>query len=312
MARLERILQAVMDTPWAILEEKLDAMMEVLVLRSQGVGLNLDAATLASYEAKQEAAQQMRVEGKVAVLPLFGIMARRMGMMSAMSGGVSLEQWQKRFDAAMADPEVRAIVLQVDSPGGQVAGTPELAQHIFASRGKGKRIVAMVDTMAASAAYWVATAADEVVVTPSGYVGSVGVFTVHEDRSEQLAQSGVKYTIIKAGKYKAEGSAAEPLSEGTKEYLQAQVDREYKTFVDALARNRDLPVGKVRADFGEGRLVHSSEARGKGMVDRVATMDETLARLGVGATGIGNVRRQRVEAQAAAHARDVALEERAE
>lgn len=293
MPRAERVLQAVVSTPWAIMPEKLEAILEILELRMAGVHFSPDELA-ARIEASREDRPEPKLEGKVAVLPVFGVMARRMNMMTEMSGGVSLELWRRNFDVMLADPEVKAIVLQVDSPGGEVAGTQELAEYVYSNRKK-KRLIAVADTLAASAAYWLAAAAEEVVVSPSGYVGSVGVFALHIDQSEAMQKAGLKATIIRAGRYKAEGLPLEPLKEETKEFMQAQADRIYDTFVKALATYRGVSVKAVRDDFGQGRVVDAETAKTAGMVDRVATFEEVLGRLGVGAVGVGNVRRARAQ-----------------
>jgi signal peptide peptidase SppA len=173
---------------------------------------------------------------------------------------------------------VSAIIIDVDSPGGQASGIAELSRQIYEARGK-KPIVAVANHFMASAAYWIASAADEIVVTPSGEVGSIGVFTVHEDIHEALAQEGVKVSIIKEGRYKAEGNPYEPLTAEARDAIQARVREVYDAFVDAVARNRGVDAAAVRNGFGEGRMVSAYQAVTLGMADQVGTLDETIARL---------------------------------
>src|SRR5437879_2480319 len=212
--KLERVRQAVYAMPWAIQQEKLEAMLELLELRAMGDPGDATAAVQP---------RQVQTAGKVAILPLFGVISQRMNMLSEFSGGTSTEQFAAAFDAMLANPDIRSIVIDVDSPGGSVAGTAELAQRIYDARDQ-KKIVAIADSLAASAAYWIGSAASEFWATPTAEVGSIGVFAVHVDTSKADEEAGVKYTIIKAGKFKAEGSPYEPLAADARDYMQGRVD----------------------------------------------------------------------------------------
>ncbi|MCC7371633.1 MAG: S49 family peptidase, partial [Chloroflexi bacterium] len=140
----------------------------------------------------------------------------------------------------------------------------------------------------ASAAYWIASSADEIVVTPSGEVGSIGVFTAHEDISAALEAEGVTVTLISAGKYKTEGNPFEPLSEEARGAIQARVDDYYSMFVRAVARGRGVKPADVRGGFGQGRVVGADEAVRLGMADRVGTMAQTVERLAGRRGGAGS------------------------
>ncbi len=278
------IINAVRTTPWAILPSKMAEIQHFLMKKAQiGAfddhgGEEAHLQELGAYDAK--ARPGASVQGSVAVMPLFGVLAQRMDMMEEYSGGTSTEQFGKRFTAAVNDPSIKAIVLNVDSPGGNVFGTMELADLIFEARAQ-KHIVAVANSMAASAAYWIASAADEFVVTPSGAVGSIGVITVHEDWSEAYQKAGVKPTIIQAGKYKSEGTYMKPLDEEALAAIQGQIDSYYDAFVSGVARNRGVKAAEVRKGYGQGRMLLADEAKAAGMVDRVDTLDGVLARLGV-------------------------------
>ena len=166
----------------------------------------------------------------------------------------------------------------MNSPGGQVGGIEELSKKIFDARGT-KPIVAVANHLMASAAYWIGTAADEIVVTPSGEVGSIGVFAAHQDISAQLEKEGIKVSLIKAGKYKAEANPYEPLSEEARAAIQENVSDIYGSFVDAVARNRGVKSAAVRTGFGEGRVVSAKQAIELGMADRIGTLDEVINQL---------------------------------
>jgi signal peptide peptidase SppA len=271
----ERILAAVAGSVWAIEAAKLQAILAVLELRAAG-GRVSDEEIRAIAGAAQQPMQ--RQQGAVAVLPLYGTISQRMGLMTESSGGTSTQAFSKMFRQAVADPSVGAIVLDVDSPGGSVFGVQELASEIYAARGP-KPIVAVANSLAASAAYWIASAADEFSVTPSGEVGSIGVIAVHEDASGAYEQMGVRHTLITAGKYKGEANPYQPLNDDDREALQASVNEYYDAFVGAVAKYRGATPADVRGGYGQGRVVSAREAKRLGMVDKVETLDDAIGRL---------------------------------
>lgn len=275
------LLQA-LNTPWAILPEKLHAIMAVLLRHEAGIKLSAEEIAAVAKPGRPSA-----ISGGIQILPLFGTIVPRGNLLIETSGGTSAEAWGRAFRQAVADPNIGAIVIDTDSPGGAVQGIDELANDIFKARGT-KPIVAVANHLAASAAYWIATAADEFVVAPSGEVGSIGVFAAHEDVSEALTKEGVKINLISAGKYKTEGNPYEPLSEESRASIQKRVDEYYNMFTAAVARNRGVSVNEVRGGFGEGRVVGAKEAVSLGMADRIGTLDETIARLQKRAKGAQN------------------------
>lgn len=278
------ILAALLAQVWALDATVLHRMTEIIERWASGVKLDavqIEAAVgPAVAAADQRRATPSSAQG-VAVLPLYGVVAHRAHMVRNVSGpgGTSSEMFGNALRAALADDQVGAVLLDVDSPGGAVAGTQELADLIYRSRGNGKPIVASANSLAASAGYWIASAADEFVVTPSGTVGSVGVLAVHEDRSEAAARDGRRVTYITAGKYKAEGNPHEPLGDEARAEVQRMVDHAYGVMVESIARNRGVSTQAVREGYGEGRVFHAKHALAAGMVDRIESFDETLARL---------------------------------
>jgi signal peptide peptidase SppA len=288
--KYEHIISWAMNTPWAITPDKLATIMDLLRFRALGGRLSAE-----EIEQRIGAAQapQMRTINRVMVMPLYGVIAQRADMMTESSGGTSIDRFTARFREAVADPGVGAIVLDVDSPGGAVSGVDELSSEIYRARGS-KPIVAVANSLAASAAYWIASAADELAVTPSGEVGSIGVFAAHEDWSRAYDTAGVTPTLISAGKYKTEANPYQPLSDEARAAIQARVDDYYGMFTKAVARNRKRPLSDVRGGFGEGRVVGAREALAQGMVDSVETLDEVLARVTRGSTR-GRARAEEIE-----------------
>lgn len=303
ITNVHNVLSAATATPWAILPEKLKEIRAVLANRTDGVELTADEIQ-ARMGARRSEAQGGGLVGSVAVLPLSGSIFPKANMMTEMSGATSLQSWLARFNAAVDNPDISAIVLDVDSPGGVTSGVMEAADAIYAARSR-KPIVAVANTLMASAAYWLAAQAEEVVASPSADVGSVGVYAMHMDASKKMVNDGVSATVIKAGKYKAEGNPFEPLSEDARDYMQSRVDETYEAFVGALARARGLTNAQVKAQFGEGRVMSASRALAAGMVDRVATLDDVIAGLSNGARPRPASRR--AEAAALIMAADVTL-----
>lgn len=278
--KYQRILRAVASTPWAIVPSRLSDILDVLTYHAAGGRMSADEVReyMALAAARPERVAQ--TGGGVAVLGLRGIISHRIEQVDNISGpgGTSVEAFRNRLRDALASSQVGSVVIDVDSPGGSVEGVPELAAEVFAARGD-KPIVAVANTLAASAAYYIASQADEVVITPSGEVGSIGVFAAHEDVSERLAQQGRHMTLISAGKFKVEGNPFEPLSEEARLAIQASVDEHYAAFVDAVARGRGVKTSAVRGGFGEGRTVSAKAAVAEGMADRVETLEQTITRM---------------------------------
>ena len=265
------VADLVFNQPWAILPSKFSAITDFLAVKVVGGDISDDDIQAILAAAPTGAPRQ----GAVAVLPLHGVMSQRMNMLQAMSGGTSTEMFGKQFRDAMNDPNISGVVIDIDSPGGSVFGVAELWATVRASRGI-KPIVAFANSMAASAAYWVATAADEIVVTPGGEVGSIGVLTGHADISKQLEMEGEKVTLISAGKKKVDGNPFEPLSDEARADIQARVDDYYESFVSAVAQGRGATVAAVKRGFGEGAMVGAEEAVALKMADRVGTLETAV------------------------------------
>lgn len=215
----------------------------------------------------------------IAVVPLTGPITQRSGLFTAFFGGTSTEKFGQVFDNLVASPAVGAIVIDADTPGGTVSGVPELAEKVFKARGS-KPIVVVSNAILASAGYWIGSAADQIVVTPSGELGSIGVWSMHVDISKALEQSGENVTLISAGEFKTEMSPFGPLSEEAEAYEQGAVDRYNGMFIDAVAQGRGVSASVVRKGFGRGRMVGPKDAKAEGMVDRIGTLEDTIRRLG--------------------------------
>ena len=266
-----------LERPWALPR----SMVEAIASRLSGPSAAMPVIS-AEAAAALAAARAPSRAGSVAVLPIMGVMrqhgAQDIFEMIFGGGGVSTERTIAELRSLLGDESVGAIVLNIDSPGGEVYGTPELAEEVYKARGI-KPIVAVANSQTFSAAYWVASQADEIVVTPSGEVGSIGVWTLHADFSEMDKSMGVKFTLISAGRLKTAANDYEPLDEEARDLLQKGVDEYYDMFVRAVARGRGVTPAQVRGGFGEGWIVGAKEAVSMKMADRVGTLRDTVARL---------------------------------
>jgi signal peptide peptidase SppA len=274
--RYGHVVKALSEHPWAILPQTLDKIVEIVRLRASGGRLSDEEIRLRIAGATT--APTARATGQVQVIPVFGVISHRMNMFTAMSGGTSTELLGAQLQDALSNAKTSAILLDIDSPGGSVQGIQELADAIYAARGK-KQLIASVNATCASAAYWLATQCDQIVVTPSGQVGSIGVIAIHEDLTKQAAMLGVKVTYVTAGKFKGEGQPFVALTDEARAAIQELVDGYYAAFVEAVARGRSVTTDAVLSGFGEGRVVSAVEALKLDMVDRIETMEQALARL---------------------------------
>ena len=277
--RYPHIIAAFAAEPWAMQREKLEAVVRLLAF--QAAGGKYEADEIQARISDRQAHEVARSDGGVLVLPLVGIMSQRLNAMDNISGGggVSTDALGDSFSAAVADDQIKAIVLDIDSGGGSTYGVEDLGGRVRAARGI-KPIIAQVNSVAASAAYWIASQADEIVVTPGGLAGSIGVYAVHEDISDALAKEGIKPTIIKAGENKAELTGYTPLSDEAKAAVQDRVDQEYAKFVKAVAAGRDTTVSTVKGSMGQGRVFGVDDLLRRGMADRVSPLRDTMARFG--------------------------------
>ena len=271
-----RLISAAMQRPWAITPEMRGVIEEILAFRAAGGRWSTDEIKARIGAAADDPRPVARRQGVVAVLPIWGVIANR--TFEASSGMTSTEAIGRVLQRAVADDEVTAILLDISSPGGTVDGIPELAAEIQRAKAV-KPVVAIANAMAASAAYWLGSQADELVVTPSGQVGSIGVYMLFIDTSEKNAKDGIKYEAISAGEHKLDGAFWEPMSDETRAHFKASVDAVYADFLKAVAKGRNTTVADVKKSYGGGRVFDAKDALARGMVDRIETFDQVLARL---------------------------------
>lgn len=271
-------------TPWALMPERLNAVASVMARWSQDRPADMDV--LASIDADRSARDVKRqgagaVAGAgIAVLGLYGVLTQRGNMINEVSGSgaVSTQQFAAMLREALADDSVSQILIDIDSPGGSVYGVAELAQEIARATSI-KPVVAIANSLAASAAYWIGSQASEFYVTPGGEVGSIGVWQAHQDYSKAMDEAGVKTTLISAGKFKVEGNPYTALDEDAHAFMQSRVDDYFTAFTKAVAKGRGVPLVQVRDGMGQGRVLGADAAFVQGMVDGVASFDEVVQKM---------------------------------
>lgn len=273
-----------LSTPWALMPERLRAFAGVLGRWQKGEAAA--ESVLAGIEADKQARSAKRDNnqraggGAIAVLPFYGVVTQRGSMVDDVSGtgSASTQRFAQALRDALADPAVGSILIDIDSPGGSVYGVSELAAEILQARGQ-KQIVAIANSLAASAAYWVGCAASEFYVTPGGEVGSIGVWQAHEDWSAAMEEAGVKTTLISAGKYKVEGNPYQPLDGDAQSFMQSRVDDYYAAFTKGVAKGRGVGIDQVRNGMGQGRVLGADAALAEKMVDGILTFDDVIRKM---------------------------------
>lgn len=272
----------VLTSPWAIMPDKLREIRAVYDAHTNGESIDLTAVEARLGKPLQNAEQGYTVRSGVAVVPVNGVIGKRMNMFSEISGGASTELIARDINAALEDQSVQSILLHIDSPGGTVDGVENLADIIRAAA-QIKPVVSFADGTMASAAYWLGSAADAIVASSSTTeIGSIGVVTAHRDVSKAEEMAGIKTVEITAGKYKRIASQYGPLTESGRAEIQRQIDGIYTIFVDTVAQNRGVSAEKVLADMADGRVFLAREAQARGMVDYIASLDATISNMANG------------------------------
>jgi signal peptide peptidase SppA len=273
----DHLIGFALEHPWAITPDMLAIIAGILASRMAGE--DLDVATIEAAKAMRAVDHhQVMTGGSIAVIPIHGVIAPRLNMMTEMSGGTTFDALSATLHKAVADPNVKAIVFDVDSPGGNVAGASEFARDVLTARAS-KPVVAQANHLMASAAYWPMASATEIVATPSSLVGSIGVYAMHDDLTEALARRGIKREVLRAGKYKAEGAGGQPLTPEARTAALTLIEGAYNRMTGDIAKGRGVTAADVRQGFGEGRVLDTDAARTAGLIDRVGTLQDTLARL---------------------------------
>jgi len=272
MLNLPHVASRVFGTPLMIARAKLEVILGVLVPRFTG-------SVAEPIEPKPDPAPPISITvERIAVVSVIGTLVSRSGYLDAASGLQSYGEISDALASAMDDQTVRGVILDVDSPGGEVGGLFDLVEQIGAIRSaSAKPLWAVANESALSAAYAIASTGDRLYVTRTGEVGSIGVVAVHVDESGADAKAGLAWTFVFAGERKVDGNAHEPLSERARATIQADVDRLYAEFCALVAANRGLSPEAVR---GTNAAIYRGElAIRAGLADRFGTLDLAVAEM---------------------------------
>jgi signal peptide peptidase SppA len=219
-------------------------------------------------------------QGMIAVIPLWGVLTPSG---DDWSYGTSLDDFTRLIGQLDANQNVSTIVINARTPGGTVTGTPEAAAAVRAVRDGGRtKIVTVANGMMASAGVWIGSAASEVIVTPSGEVGSIGVISMYADFSKAYEAMGIKVDVMRVPAKKARFSGVEPMTDEMRATVEGRLETSYTAFKRAMADNRGIRIDSVEGKFGGGEMMSANEALAAGLVDGIATLDETIARLAMG------------------------------
>lgn len=275
-----RIASKIKESIWLITPDGLSLILEIFDRRLSGEKLTDEEIAIRLQEAgaRDTADQPNNIQNGVGILNLYGPIFGKANLMTKLSGATSMETFREDFAALVENPQVKSILLDIDSPGGTSEMIPEAGAEILAAREE-KPVYAIANGMSGSAAYWLASQATKAYSSPSGSVGSIGAFTVHQDQSVADANAGRKFTFVSAGKYKTEGNPHLPLTQEGREYRQEIIDELYGEFVDAVAMGRNTTADDVQANFGQGRMVLPKKALEAGMIDGIMEYNELLGSL---------------------------------
>lgn len=310
LIRLPHVAQRLFNTPLAIEPGKLSVILGAIGERVLGREVEGDiSALLPAKGTKPERESLTTVTDGVAMIDVTGTLVHRSSWMDAASGLASYEKLSEEIDRAHADTNVRAILLCLNSPGGEVSGMFEMAERLHSLRGKGKPIHAIAADMACSAAYLLGAACDKFYATEAAVTGSIGVVFTHLDVSEADKKAGVKVTQIHAGARKVDGNPHEPLSDEARESLEGLVNRTYDVFVARAAAYRGVMEDVLRST--EARVYVGGDATKAGVIDGVKSTRAALNELkrGGGQQGLAGLPERAAKAEQAVRSLTGALKD---
>jgi signal peptide peptidase SppA len=273
MHPLPHLATRIFDTPLLIAPQKLEVILAALAPR-----LGIEAPPVSAVVSVERASRkpyEVTPDG-IAIIPVEGTLVHKTRGIDALSGLRSYVDIQQEIEDAATDPTIKGILLEIDSPGGEVAGAFDVADTVYSARAT-KPLIAVANNDAFSAAYLLASAAQRIYVSRTSGVGSVGVIVSHLDMSGNDEKMGYRYTIVSAGARKADFNPHAPLSEEAKSVLEGEIARTYGLLVNTVARNRGLPEAAVRGT--EAGLFFGSDALNVKFADRLGTRQDALADL---------------------------------
>lgn len=275
MNLLPHLAARLFGAPLLIHRPKLDVILSVLGTR---VGLpDLSAPTgFVQPDRSAAHADTGAARSSIAVIPIYGTLVRRTQGLEAQSGLTSYAGIAQSLETALADPSVAAILLDIDSPGGESSGVFDLADRIRAATTI-KPVWAVANDMAFSAAYALGSAASRLIVSRTGGVGSIGVIAMHVDQSVKDQQDGIAYTAVFAGDRKNDLNPHAPISGEAHSFLQGEVNRIYDLFATTVAKHRGMGVNTIKST--QAALYFGADAVASGLADDVGTLDDAIRQI---------------------------------
>lgn len=262
----------VINSPWAIMPQMLEEIRDIYVTHLRGEKIDLKGVEARLGRPLNNERKPYQVVNGAAIIPVYGVMAKRANMFMDVSGGVSTELVGADMSAALLDDDVEQIILDIDSPGGTTDGIDALAERIYGARGT-KPIKAFANGTMASAAYYIGSAADSIHVLDNlTQVGSIGVVATIVDRSEAMKKRGSVVHEIYAGKYKRMVSDTKPLTDEGRAYIQDKVDYVYSIFVERVSKYRGVSVQTVLDEMADGEIFTGRQAIDAGLADGVSSL----------------------------------------
>ena len=274
MTDLPYLASRLYGTPLLVARPKLEVILGVVARKLAGETL----ATPPPAAANASMTGGLQVQDGIAVLPVLGTLVRRASYIGAASGLTSYHDIEAMAEQAFADPMVKAVLLEIDSSGGEAGGVFDLAQRLRTlAQTSGKPLWAIADEAALSAAYAIACAADRLWLTRTAEVGSIGVVAVHVDESVADAKAGMSYTFLHAGAHKVDGHPHAPLPAPVAADIQADIEQLHEQFISLVAGFRRQTPEAMRNT--EARVYRGEAAIQAGLADQIGTRSEALAAL---------------------------------
>jgi signal peptide peptidase SppA len=284
------LLQYLTSLTWTMHEPVLARLVDVIDRHACGVKLTekeITDALAASGKETPQPPREYRVDRSTAIVPIFGVIAKHANQVNDVSQptGTSVEHIRENIARALGDRKAASVMLHIESPGGSADGVAELADEILAAS-RQKPMGAFIDGIGASGAYWLASQAGRIFASRSSIVGSIGVYGVLRDSSKAAEDAGVRYVVVRAGRFKGVGVPGTPINKGDLEDIQSEIDATYELFLADVARGRGRDVEQIRKS-AEGRVFLGRKAIDAGLIDAVASYDKALEL--VGATPLRSV-----------------------
>lgn len=276
--KFEFLAQRLFNTPLAIHPSKAEIVIAAL---SERLGIiRIDAASMSSFDELSRSGQNPRlgydvVEG-VAIIPVQGTLVQKLGSLRPYSGMTGYDGIRMNLLSAMVEPDVKAVVFDINSPGGEVSGCFDLVDTIYSCRGE-KPIWAILNEYAYSAAYAIASATDHITVPRTGGTGSIGVIWMHMDMSQAIKDNGLNVTIVRHGDRKAETNPYGPLTKKALQSSQEDIDEVGKLFADTVARNRGISSDSILSL--QAATFQGQSSIEKGLADSVMAPDAAFLAL---------------------------------